>query len=71
MSCSVAQSINQEVMYMGGILSVIILIFDIVAIVDVLKSSMDGTKKALWVLLIIFLPVIGVVLYFLLGKNKG
>jgi len=56
---------------MGGILSVIILIFDIIAIVDVLKSSMDGTKKALWVVLIIFLPVIGVVLYFLLGKNKG
>jgi len=71
MGCSVAQPINPEVMYMGGILSVIILIFDIIAIVDVLKSSMDGTKKALWVVLIIFLPVIGVVLYFLLGKNKG
>ena len=54
---------------MPGIAGLIVLILDIVAIVDVLKSSMDTGKKALWIILILFLPVIGMVLYFLLGKK--
>ena len=53
----------------GGILGLIVLILDIIAIVDVLKSSMDTGKKALWILLILVLPVIGMVLYFLIGKK--
>jgi heme/copper-type cytochrome/quinol oxidase subunit 2 len=42
---------------------------DIIAIVDVLKSSMDSEKKALWIILVILLPVVGMALYFLLGKK--
>ena len=56
--------------YGGGILGLIILVLDIVAIVDALKSSMDTGKKALWIILIILLPVIGMVLYFLIGKKQ-
>ena len=54
---------------MGGIVGVIVLVFDIIAILDVLKSSMDTGKKALWIVLILILPVVGMVLYFLLGKK--
>lgn len=54
---------------MGGILGLLILILDIIAIVDVLKSSMDTGKKVLWVILVLLLPVIGMVLYFLIGKK--
>ncbi len=54
---------------MGGILGLIILILDIIAIVDVLKSSMDTGKKALWIILVLLLPLIGMVLYFLIGKK--
>ena len=54
---------------MGGILGLIVLVLDIVAIVDTLKSSMDTGKKALWIILILVLPVIGMVLYFLIGKK--
>lgn len=54
---------------MGAILGLIVLVLDIIAIVDVLKSSMDTGKKALWILLIVILPVIGMVLYFLIGKK--
>ncbi len=56
---------------MGGILGLIIFILDIIAIIDVLKSSMDTNKKILWSVLIIFLPVIGMVLYFVMGKNNN
>jgi hypothetical protein len=31
---------------------------------------MDTGKKALWIVLILILPVIGVVLYFLIGKKQ-
>ncbi len=55
---------------MGGILGLIVLVLDIVAIVDVLKSSMDTGKKALWIILVLLLPVIGMLLYFLIGKKQ-
>ena len=54
---------------MGGILGLIVLVLDIIAIFDVLKSSMDSGKKALWIILVLILPVIGMVLYFLIGKK--
>ena len=55
---------------MSGVLGLIVLILDIIAIVDVLKTSMDTTKKLLWILLILFLPVIGMIIYFLIGKKS-
>ena len=55
---------------MSGILGLIILILDIIAILDVLNSSMDTGKKALWVVLILVLPVIGMALYFFIGKKS-
>jgi hypothetical protein len=54
---------------MGGMLGLIVLVLDIIAIVDALKSSMDTGKKALWIILILILPIIGMVLYFLTGKK--
>lgn len=54
---------------MGGILGLLVLVLDIIAIVDALKSSMDTGKKALWIILILVLPVIGMALYFLIGKK--
>ncbi|MCX5698029.1 MAG: PLD nuclease N-terminal domain-containing protein [Candidatus Omnitrophica bacterium] len=54
---------------MGGILGLIVLVLDIIAIVDVLKSFTDTSKKALWIILILILPVVGMVLYFLIGKK--
>ena len=54
---------------MGGILGLIVLVLDIIAIVDALKSSMDTGKKALWIVLILVLPLVGMVLYFLIGKK--
>ncbi len=55
---------------MGGVFGVLILVLDIIAVIDVLKSSMDTGKKALWIILILLLPVVGMVLYFLIGKKS-
>ncbi len=54
---------------MNGIIGIIILVLDILAIMQVLKSSMSGEKKLLWILLILFLPVLGLILYYLIGRK--
>ncbi len=56
---------------MSGILGLVVLVLDIWAIVEILKSAMPSGKKILWVLLVILLPVIGLVLYFLIGKKSA
>lgn len=55
---------------MNAILGLAILVLDIVAIIDVLKSSMATGKKVLWIILILVLPFVGMVLYFLIGKKQ-
>ncbi|HBG61604.1 MAG TPA: hypothetical protein DDX37_07235 [Candidatus Omnitrophica bacterium] len=39
------------------------------SIIDCVKSSMYPGKKTLWIILILILPVIGHILYYLLGKK--
>lgn len=56
---------------MHGLLWLIILILDIIAVVEVLKSKDDGTKKAVWIVLVVCLPVLGMVLWFFLGRRDA
>ena len=55
---------------MGSIIGLIILVLDIIAIIDVVKSAMETGKKVLWIVLIVLLPVIGLILYYLVGKKQ-
>jgi hypothetical protein len=52
------------------LIGLVVLVLAIVAIVDCLRRRMDNTKKLLWIVLIILLPVVGTVLYFLLGRGR-
>lgn len=56
---------------MGGLLGLIVLVLDIIAIVDAVKSTMETGKKVLWIILVLVFPVIGVICYFLLGRKKA
>jgi len=42
-----------------GIVGLIILILDIIAILNILKSGMATLMKVVWVLIVLALPVIG------------
>ncbi|MBN2065951.1 MAG: PLDc_N domain-containing protein, partial [Candidatus Thermoplasmatota archaeon] len=46
------------------------LILDILAIIEVLKSSKDTGNKILWIIIILLLPVVGLILYFFIGRKK-
>ncbi|MGD8642433.1 MAG: PLDc N-terminal domain-containing protein [Gammaproteobacteria bacterium] len=52
-----------------SVLTVIIGILDLIAIISVLAGASTPGRKLLWVLVILLLPVIGMILYFLLGRS--
>ena len=53
----------------NGVWGVLILIADIFAIINVVQARISTGKKALWVALIILLPVLGVLIWFFLGPR--
>ena len=55
---------------MKGILGIVILVLDILAVLDCIKSNKSSGQKALWIILILVLPIVGLILYYLIGKKK-
>jgi succinate dehydrogenase/fumarate reductase cytochrome b subunit len=55
----------------GGLLGLIILIADIWAIVKTLESGASTGSKVLWVVLILLLPVLGLILWFIMGPRRN
>jgi hypothetical protein len=54
-----------------GLWGLLVLIADVWAIVNIVQSGADTGKKVLWVVLVIVLPVLGFVLWLLLGPRTG
>jgi hypothetical protein len=52
-----------------GIIGLIIFVLDIIAIVSVLGGGGSVEHKLLWTVLILLLPLIGMILYFVLGRS--
>ena len=48
----------------------IVTVLDVIAIVSILKSSADSGTKLLWCVLVILLPVLGMILYFVMGPGR-
>ncbi|ABS61665.1 conserved hypothetical protein [Parvibaculum lavamentivorans DS-1] len=53
----------------GGILGILILIADIYAIVRIVQSGAEPLWKAIWVVIVILLPVLGLILWFFFGPK--
>jgi hypothetical protein len=59
----------------GGILiTILVIVFifliPLFALISALTSEFQGNEKILWVLIILFLPFLGSLLYFLIGINQ-
>jgi len=51
----------------------IILVFSAISIwfvVDIVKSNFSGNNKIKWILLVTFLPIIGIILYYYVGVKQ-
>ncbi|HEY4444587.1 MAG TPA: PLD nuclease N-terminal domain-containing protein [Steroidobacteraceae bacterium] len=55
--------------YQGGLFSLVVLIADVWAIVNVFQSGADTGRKVLWTVLVIILPVLGFILWYFLGPK--
>jgi hypothetical protein len=55
---------------MKTIISLLILIADIWAIIKVAQSRASVVSKVLWILLILILPVLGLIIWYLMGPKK-
>ncbi len=55
---------------MSRLIALIILIVDVIVVIDIVKSNKDTEKKILWIIAVVFLPVIGPILYYIIGRGK-
>ncbi|WP_346796278.1 PLDc N-terminal domain-containing protein [Halomonas sp. Bachu 37] len=53
----------------GGLLGLIWLVIVVWAIIKVAKSSAGGVAKLLWILALLLFPLIGLIVWFLLGPK--
>jgi hypothetical protein len=58
-------------MYRGGLWGLIVLVADIWALINILQSGADTGTKVLWVVLVVFLPVLGFILWYFIGPKTG
>lgn len=56
--------------HMGRLISLIILIIDVVVIFDIVNSNKDTEKKVLWTIAVVFLPILGPLLYYFIGRRR-
>ncbi len=56
-------------MYYDGLWGLLVLIADVWAIVNVMQSGSSTGRKVLWTVLVIVLPVLGFILWLLLGPK--
>jgi hypothetical protein len=55
----------------NGLLGLILLVLDVWAIVRTLQSGAGAGGKVLWVVVILLLPLLGFLLWLLLGPKGG
>ena len=53
----------------GGIVGLLILAGDIWAVINIFQSSASNEKKLIWILAVVLLPLLGLILWFLLGPR--
>jgi hypothetical protein len=54
----------------NSFLSVLILIADVWAILNIFQSSASNEKKLLWIIVVVLLPLLGLILWYFLGPRN-
>jgi len=52
------------------LLGIIALVLWLVALIDILRSEFKGSNKIVWILVVSFFPILGIILYFFIGLNQ-
>lgn len=54
---------------MGRIWGIIVIIIDVLAVLDVLKSNKEMEKKILWIAVIILFPLFGALIWYAVSRK--
>jgi len=54
-----------------SVFGILILVLDIYAIIKITQSSAEPLKKAIWIVIILLLPFLGLLLWWLLGPKSS
>ncbi|MBP9925353.1 MAG: PLDc_N domain-containing protein [Cyclobacteriaceae bacterium] len=54
---------------MAKFIGFLILIIDVVVVLEIIRGNKDVEKKILWIIAVVFLPVLGPILYFIMGRK--
>ena len=57
-------------MEVSGILGFLILVADVYAVLHIAQSSAGNGKKALWIAIVLVLPVLGLIVWYLMGPGR-
>ena len=63
-------AISSAVIFFILIFALFTLVITIVALIDILANEFNGNDKLIWVLVVIFLGIIGAILYFAMGQKQ-
>jgi len=55
----------------NGLWGLLVLAGDVWAIINIAQSSVSNEKKALWIVLVVVLPLVGLILWYFLGPKSG
>lgn len=58
-------------MEVGGIFGLLVLAADVWAILQIFQSSASTGRKALWIVLVLVLPLLGLIIWYLAGPREG
>ncbi|HYQ73373.1 MAG TPA: PLDc N-terminal domain-containing protein [Gammaproteobacteria bacterium] len=58
-------------MEVSGILGVLILLADVWAILNIFQSASTTGSKALWIVLVLVLPLLGVIIWYFAGPRES
>lgn len=56
---------------LSGILALVVLVLDVAAIIHVWRSRIETGRKIIWSLVIVLLPVVGLVMWFVAGASHA
>lgn len=56
---------------LSGILAVVVLVLDVLAIVQVWRTRIEPGRKIIWSMVIVLLPVVGLVMWFVASGSRA
>ncbi len=52
------------------LLVLLVIVVPLIALIDILRNEFTGSNKIIWLLVVLLLPILGSILYFVIGAAQ-